>query len=268
MHELKQAIRNALAGSSSSNPVDTKSLLKLGNSDAVMAALESLLASREVNKALVIRGGTQTVQCWLTGAVVIGRGPQGITLSNTPGMRLAPSRPDLTTPTQPEPVKEKWMSTNKTAKTSEIRMVLHRMISGQPGIDAASLIKRSLQEVKSATEEQAKKALSNMVNLSRELTATGKGDARCYYPNDGKAAQAAEKPSATKNKAKRPAKPASATCTKSQTGADEEFSIVLSESGCVIVDVGFGEFFTLSHTQAERLYRFIGKIHPVLELPA
>jgi hypothetical protein len=56
MHELRDKIRKALAGTSSTTPVDTRELLPLGTADEVAIALDELLASREINTAASTKG--------------------------------------------------------------------------------------------------------------------------------------------------------------------------------------------------------------------
>lgn len=63
--ELKTAIRTALAGSSSQQPVEMRELLKLGKGAGdILAKMEDL---GEINSASVYRDGSSKMLVWLTG---------------------------------------------------------------------------------------------------------------------------------------------------------------------------------------------------------
>ena len=66
---LHNAIRNALAGSSSQQPVDTGKLYPLGTRAAVKAALMELYQAREVYCCKHIKCGQESVVWWLVGGV-------------------------------------------------------------------------------------------------------------------------------------------------------------------------------------------------------
>jgi hypothetical protein len=292
MSDLKNKIRQALAGSSGQQPVDTKTLLKLGSSDAVAAALDEMQASREINTALVITGGTQTVMCWLTGTVILNRSPQGIKpFGHILDMLTPPQRPDLVAkapvqagfkPTRaliptPQP-KEKRMGSNHP---SPITLAIVEIVKSRPGIYRASLIEASLQHVKDSTEKQAKKALLNLIYISKKLRAEGERGNKSYFLNDGTKAQPVAdsalpvvKTKPVKTKKVKAAKPAPAskspTCPKKQVEAlapvgagharDPEFNIMLSESGNLHVSSGVATV-VLTGDQQARLHRFIGRIN-------
>jgi len=67
--DLKSAIRTALAKTSSQAPVEVTTLYKFGNKVSVMAAINALVSTREVNVAQVTKGDITTTLCWLTGVI-------------------------------------------------------------------------------------------------------------------------------------------------------------------------------------------------------
>lgn len=68
--DLKEKLRNALAGSSSQQPVDVATLYKLGDKASVQAALLELYHGRQVYCCLYQRGdGPATSVWWLVGWV-------------------------------------------------------------------------------------------------------------------------------------------------------------------------------------------------------
>ena len=68
--DLKAAIRKALAGSSSQQPVDTRKLYPLGTRNQVKAALMELYHGRQVYCCQYQRGGDKASSVWwLVGAV-------------------------------------------------------------------------------------------------------------------------------------------------------------------------------------------------------
>ena len=70
MHtDLKLAIRNALAGSSSHQPVDTATLYSHGTRKQVQAALMELYQAREVFCCKIIKGEQESVVWWCVGCV-------------------------------------------------------------------------------------------------------------------------------------------------------------------------------------------------------
>jgi hypothetical protein len=64
MHDLKTAIRAALAGSSSQQPVDTQQLYQLGQRKRVQAALMDMYAAREVSCCLITTRGVSRSVWW------------------------------------------------------------------------------------------------------------------------------------------------------------------------------------------------------------
>lgn len=69
--DLKTAIRKALAGSSSQQPVNVSRLYKLGDEAAVQDALLEMYRAREVYCCLYTRGGgNATSVWWLVGGVL------------------------------------------------------------------------------------------------------------------------------------------------------------------------------------------------------
>ncbi|OHD24111.1 MAG: hypothetical protein A2Y38_12310 [Spirochaetes bacterium GWB1_59_5] len=66
---LKTAIREALAGSSSQQPVDAARLYKLGDMPDVQAALLELYHARQAYCCLYTRRGVETSVWWLIGGV-------------------------------------------------------------------------------------------------------------------------------------------------------------------------------------------------------
>lgn len=67
--DIKAAIRNALSGSSSQQPVDTAALFPLGTHKQVKAALMELYQAHEVYCCKTIKGAHENVVWWLSGAV-------------------------------------------------------------------------------------------------------------------------------------------------------------------------------------------------------
>lgn len=242
MHELKLAIRKALAGSSSSAPVDTKSLLSLGKADEVMAALELLLASREINTAAITRGAVTTVQCWLTGAV-------GLAPAFHPRMpafghesaRLPPQvpqaaakppaakvKPTASIPTQ-QPKEQTMNNPRKSSgsRASPIVLAIIELVGEQPGISKEKLLALAVKREPGSTADQAIKAVGNLTHMSKKIRAEGKRGHLAYFLNDGTKAkpvadstlpEAKIKPIKAK-KTKAAKLPKSSTCTKKQVGA-------------------------------------------------
>ncbi|OGS90827.1 MAG: hypothetical protein A2Z95_06055 [Gallionellales bacterium GWA2_60_18] len=70
--DLKNDIRNALAGSSSQQPVDVAALYPLGTRKAVQAALLELYRDSEVYCCLYTRRGNETSVWWAVGGVSAG----------------------------------------------------------------------------------------------------------------------------------------------------------------------------------------------------
>ena len=94
--DLKAAIRKALAGSSSQQPVDVAALYKLGGKAVIDAALGQMLAKAELNTAWTMKGGVQKTLYWLTG--VISSLGNNMFVINRPRMESARDRPSLRTP--------------------------------------------------------------------------------------------------------------------------------------------------------------------------
>jgi hypothetical protein len=65
--ELKQRIRQALAGSNSKEPVDVSKLYLLGEFGAVQQALLAMYDAREVMCCLITRRTSETSVWWLAG---------------------------------------------------------------------------------------------------------------------------------------------------------------------------------------------------------
>ena len=169
------------------------------------------------------------------------------------------------------------------SKPSEIAVALCDLVAEQPGLDADSLIGKALARATSATAKQARKALANLVHSSKKLEARGPRGSATYYLR-GTIAKAAAAPVIAKREAGKPAvakaaaapviakretgKPAVAkkpACAKSQTAGDDEFSIMLSESGKIYVTTDEATVI-LTKERAERLHRFIGRIN--MDAPA
>lgn len=68
--ELKDAIRNALAGSSSRQPVNTRKLYPLGTRKQVEAELLAMYQANEVCCCKIIDVGGENIIWWLSGKVV------------------------------------------------------------------------------------------------------------------------------------------------------------------------------------------------------
>ena len=66
---LKDAIRNALAGSSGQQPVDTATLYSHGTRKQVQAALMELYQAREVFCCKIIDIGGENIVWWAVGCV-------------------------------------------------------------------------------------------------------------------------------------------------------------------------------------------------------
>lgn len=285
MNDLRPQIRKALAGSSSSAPVDTKSLLKLGKADEIMAALELLLASREINTASVTRGAVTTVQVWLTGAAGLAPAFQIRTPPPAPPIRQPEPRPivhpgnaivNLKTSIPTQQPKENAMGkhANQHPATRPITLALLELVAEQPGIDQERLISLAMKRAPRTTEKQAKKSLSNLLSSSQkvilDIAASG---LRVYFPNDGKKpAKAAPAKAAKPVKEKKAGagKPVEAGHAREQktsrtrpasTGdaGDDDFSIMLSEIGYLHISIGV-DTVVLTPQQAARAHRFIGLI--------
>jgi hypothetical protein len=298
-NDLKTAIRKALAGSTSQQPVDTKTLLKLGKSDAIAVALEELLASREINTATVIKGGCQTTLCWLTGSVTLGnshlRTPlsaaRPLPSSERAGMTAPASDPYFAAvtrkipPTQVKPTasitKQEKSDMNKHTnfgRTSPIRHSILELVGAQPGIDQEKLIIEAMKRTPGTEEKQARKAMQNLhygAKLIRmQLTNEG---LRSYYLSDVKAAKPAvakaKLAKAKKVKAAKPvgapraapAKPAQSTALAIKLDRTDKdvLHIMLAEDGCFHLSLGTS-FLVLDAAQATRVHRFIGRFQ-VLE---
>jgi len=266
MSDLKAAIRIVLAGSSSQKPVESATLNKLGKPDAVMFALESLRASREINTALVIRGGKQSVLCWLTGAVGLpnfnNRLPPQRTLECA-GTTARGSDASLHS-IKPKPTKEQTMSTTKRGMTggrqSPITVAIVELIGEQPGIGRESLIEQAVKRTPGATKQHALKSIGNLIHVSGKIRAEGGFGKRNYFL---KGAANVAKPSAVVGASSLAKKPFAAKAAPTQ---DDAFRIVLTESG--LVQIGSGDTtLLLDAQQATRLHRFIGRIY-LPELPA
>lgn len=67
--DIKAAIRKALAGSSSQQPVDTAALFPLGTHKQVKAALMELYQAHEVYCCKTIKGAHENVVWWTVGGV-------------------------------------------------------------------------------------------------------------------------------------------------------------------------------------------------------
>lgn len=67
--DLKTAIRKAMAGSSSQQPVDVSRLYKLSDVASVQDALLEMYHAREVSCCLNIKHGKETSIWWLVGGV-------------------------------------------------------------------------------------------------------------------------------------------------------------------------------------------------------
>jgi hypothetical protein len=279
-NDLKELIRKALAGSNSQQPVDTKTLLSLGKSDAILFALESLKASREINTALVIKGGEQTVLCWLTGATAQRTWPKGIQLSSPSGMRAPPQRPDLqqaaakVKPITSIPTKQK--KEKSMQQRNPITNAITDIVKDQPGMKRQPIIELAMQRVKDATEQQANKALANLIHSSKRIKIMSDANGnRIHYLNDGKAApaKAVAKKAAPAKKATETvgasslAKPLAAKTAPATPGDNDNFSITMSEDYCVQITHG-SDLVILNPGQAVRLSLFLGRIERVLEAGA
>lgn len=94
--DLKAAIRNALTGSSSQQPVDVATLCKFGKKVDIDAQIGLMLANRELNTAWTMKDGVQKTLCWLTG--VISPLGSNMLVINRQRMESARDRPPLRTP--------------------------------------------------------------------------------------------------------------------------------------------------------------------------
>lgn len=203
MSDLKQAIRKALAGSSSQQPVDTKTLHKHGTKAQIDLALGEMYASREINTAMTLKGGVQSVQCWLTGAA--GMAPTAFLYQYPPNSVVrvhARASSDTsfhsktyqatvkpTASTSPKQHKEQPMNT-PTKRTSgnqpsELRNILLDLITRRPGIAQAEIVSHALQVAPGTTQVKASKTLLNLVHSSKKLRTEGKRGSLTYFLNDG-----------------------------------------------------------------------------------
>jgi hypothetical protein len=292
MSDLKTAIRKALAGSSSQTPVDTRALMSLGIKAEMTVALGEMQSSREINTALVIKGGEQTVLYWLTGATGLPMAymqPVAPIMSFPSTAMYLPVREPKTIakvkPTasvefisfvqKPIKEKEKAMTTN-VKQPSELNAAMMKLITDQPGIKHQRAIELALKQAPGATEKQAKKLLLNLVHASKKIRAEGPRGDVCYYLNVNgitaskpvASARKAGRRKATPVKAAPTPKPANLpnqlTCAKKQV--DDDFSILLAENNDLYINKS-GELFILSHDQAARVASFIHRIQAINLLP-
>lgn len=302
MSDLKAAIRKALAGSSSQKPVVAEQLVisalkkcSSATTGDMVHALEELLASREINTASSTKGATTTVLYWLTGSIGLTpafyiRPPDFSLPTQVPQAVAKPPaaivQPKTSIPTQQPKEKVMWKRTENTPM-SPITQALLDLVGEQPGIGREQLVEMALKRAPGASKGQANKSIGNLTSISKKLRSEGGYGKKEYFLSDGKAVKAAPveekkakivkqpvgacslaKPLAAKAAPTKAAKAAKPVESHADAAGSEDFSIVLSENNCLIVSVGYGEFFTLSHTQAERLYRFIGRVHPLWTLSA
>jgi hypothetical protein len=213
MSDLKAAIRKALAKSTSQNPVDTEELMKLGAEIGVRVALVEMYAEREINTAKVIKNGSTTVLCWLTGALTtapafaINRPPTPaerpfsqpvLKPQSAPGGKMNAPKGSAGTPAHtPSPITQAMnrLLPGKVAPrrncgrppTSPIRQAIYNIVTKQPGIGIQALLEQALSETPEATEKQARKAIENLIYYSKRVRAEGGHSKRKLFPADEQA---------------------------------------------------------------------------------
>lgn len=233
MHtDLKAAIHTALAKSSSQQTVDVTTLYKLGNKVAIMAAVNAMVGSREVNVAQVTKDGITTTLCWLTGAVALAgsrfvisrpRTDRDRTPLRTPSADQSGSSGSENTTTsqkmqpntakvqqtavhQPEQKKETTM--NAPAKPhgeqqpGELNTAIYNKIVEHPGITKAALIKHAQQKCPDATEKQINKTILNLIHASKRIRTEGGRGNYTYHLNTG-VSQPQAKPTASAKPARK-----------------------------------------------------------------
>lgn len=212
MSDLKTSIRNALAGSSSQQPVDTAALYKLGKKADIDAALGELLANREVNTAWTMKGGIQSTLYWLTGVVGPFKSPWQLNQERLRGMRQLPAATlrtpgadqsgssgseNTTTSNKVKPIasispaQKKEISVNTTAKPhggkqpSELNTAIYNKIVEHPGITQDALIKHAQHKYPDSTEKQIRKTMLNMVHATKKIRVEGERGNYTYHLNTG-----------------------------------------------------------------------------------
>lgn len=298
MSDLKMKIRKALAGSSSSSPVSTKTLTKLGKPDALALALEELLSTREINTAKVFKDGAWSVQCWLTGSIGLTPAfyirPPGFALPTQVPQAAAKPPTAIVQPKTSIPPKKSFDLRNQTnlkkdtnmsnpnfiKKMSPIAQAIGDIIGEQPGIVRELLLEQALKRVPSSTKVQAFKASQNLNHASKKIRAETRSDGgRIFFLNDGKEAKPATWPAPTnemlakakpvKAKKTEPAKPVGAGLKPARTSVemddgvlDPEFSLMLSESGNLHVSTHVVTI-VLTPEQQARVHRFISRLNMI-----
>ena len=187
------------------------------------------------------------------------------------------------------------------SRPSEVNKTIYDKILVHPGISLLELIKHALHKFPNSTEKKVRKTIDNMIRVTKKIRSEGVKNDRTLHLNTNKAPVApprlpAAKPVAygkvitgpeaemlrgnpqfasspvKEQEVKTPPQPATPVVdnpapavltarTKSQTVADNDFSLMLSDDDSLFINIG-DEVFRLDPQQLARLDRFMARVFP------
>lgn len=259
--EIKDAIRKVLAGSSMRCPVMMSDLLKIGS-----GAVDALEQMEDVGEIVCETLDGRPVFWFAAPAAGFPSAPIAFQYPPTPPRQ---PKPQVTAAivksitSLPSNHQETAMNNESaTSRISPITRAVLDLVEEKPGISKEALKEAALKIVPTATSKQADKSIHNLLHGSKRICTRIIDNDRFYYPNKG----APVRPG--KPIPKKQSKPAvnliPEAFFKEQAEEAKRFSVVLDESNCVHIKIG-DVTTVLNPDHADRVYRFIGRIHTALE---
>lgn len=253
---VHQKILATLAGASSQKPMAFDDLVKA--SGLLPATLNMVLVQMAhavpatINCASITKAGKTQMLYWPTG--VIDKAAQPFRINNEKAIAagfVTQARPALASlrPAQPNtsiPSKEIPMS----MPPSKLNTIIYKRIAEQPGIGRDELVKFALQQLPIATEEQAKKAIKNLIYASGKIRSEGARGKPVYYIAEFDERTATPASPAVKKQEVKPAV---------RELSEREFSMSLADDNYMTMHLG-EEIVMLNPEQTGRLQDFMDRI--------
>lgn len=184
----QQKILAMLAGSTSQQPMAFADLVSACG--LLPATLNPLLVQMahavpaSINCASITRAGKTRMVYWPTG--VIEKAAQPFVINREKSIYGTQLRPALSS-LRPQ-ASQVQPSTSISSKEipmsmppSKLNTIIYNRIAEQPGIGRDELVKFALQQVPAATDEQAKKAIKNLIYASGKIRSEGARGKPVYY---------------------------------------------------------------------------------------
>lgn len=254
MTDLRDAILDALKGSSSQKPVQKKKLELVAGFERATAAqlheaLDALYQGRAINTCSGVKDGQSYTDYWLTG-IVLPRdyGAFRIRPQHPAPPRSAPASPTAAVLQQIPSIHDK---DHPMEKLTGVTPAVIAAITAAPGINFADLYGAVQKRLPALTEKKLKDNLYQMANAGK-IASQGEGADRTYHLPGAKAEPAPAKAAAPKKsaKAQRPRNPAASAAP------DPELQIALREDGHLLIAAG-AVSLALNEHHIQRVANFI-----------